>query len=53
MNNAVKTVRLIIKNTGSRLDAVRYLRSLGLTFQTARTMVDEIVDGAPWYRNYR
>lgn len=39
------------KGTG-RLEAIRWLRALGLGFRTARAMVDEITAGAPWYRRY-
>lgn len=35
---------------GRYLDAIRYARREGLMFGTARTMADEIRDGAPWYR---
>lgn len=44
---AVKTVRCILP---SKLKAVRYLRSLGLTYRTAKIMVDEIAANARWYR---
>lgn len=35
---------------GRRLDAIRFLRRHGLTFQTARKYADEIANGAPWMK---
>lgn len=49
MNKHIRAVRALLKSHGY-LHAVRYLRSLGLTFPTARTMVREIAADAPWYR---
>jgi len=52
MTRAVLMVRGILRD-GGRLRAVRYLRSLGLTYTTASQMVIEIRDGARWYRSYK
>lgn len=51
MTQAVRTTRSIIR-AGGFYDAVRYLRGLGLSFTTAKTMATEIRDGAVWYRRY-
>ena len=38
---------------GRRLDAIRFLRSLGMTFVVARRYVDEVEADAPWWRRCR
>jgi hypothetical protein len=48
---SVRTVREFIAS-GRKVAAVRWLRTQGLTFPTARTMVVEIAANAPWYRHY-
>jgi hypothetical protein len=50
MDKAIKTVRRIVTGGGTQFDAIRYLRSLGLSFKTARNMAEEIMGGARWYR---
>jgi len=56
MNEIVKAIRREAKqnpHTG-RIEAIRMVRSrTGLTFHTAKTMVDEVMAGAAWYRSYR
>lgn len=49
---AVRIARGIIADRG-RLAAIAFLRRLGLTFPTARTMATEIQNNAPWYRRIR
>lgn len=51
IHDQVQTVRRALKdNPSGKLDAIRALRRTGLTFPTARKMVDEIAAGAEWYR---
>lgn len=54
LEDAVGHVRQILKwrPEDGYLRAIKYLRMKGLTFTTARTMVREIQQDAPWWRNY-
>lgn len=53
MTNSVRFVRSILSESGAgRLAAIQYLRSLGMSFPTAKTMVEEIAADAKWYRCY-
>ena len=37
--------------TFGRIVAIREVRKLGFTFPTARTIVDEVTENKPWYKN--
>lgn len=50
LHEAAAMVRRINPDGGRRLEAIRFLRGLGLTFATARTMVLEIQDGKRWWK---
>jgi hypothetical protein len=49
-DKAIATARGILKRREGYLEAIRFLRRLGLTFRTARQTVKEIQANAPWYR---
>ena len=47
---SVNQVREILAaRNGDTIPAIKFLRSLGLSFQTARTMVNEIKSGEHWW----
>lgn len=47
----VRWIRAILPN---RINAIRFVRAeTDLTFNSARTMVDEVAANAKWYRSYR
>lgn len=48
-DQSIKTASGMVAD-GDYLRAVRFLRSLGMMFPTARKYVDEIRDGKPWMK---
>lgn len=46
---ATARARAILDTKGT-IEAIRFLRSLGISFLTARQMVRDIRADAPWYR---
>ena len=52
LERSIAIVRSMLRS-GRRLDAIRFLRSLGMPFVVARRYVDEVAEDAPWWRRYR
>lgn len=50
LEQATREVKEILKaRDGDTIPAIRFMRSLGLSFTTAKTMVAEIKSGAAWW----
>lgn len=52
IERSISIVRDILRD-GRLLDAIRFLRSLGMSFWVARRYVDEVRADAPWWRQCR
>lgn len=49
MTDSTALMAFEITKQGRGLDAIRYLRRSGLSFQTARKYVQEMKEDAPWW----
>ena len=52
LGRSIAVVRIMLRD-GRRLDAIRFLRSLGMPFVVARRYVDEVLADATWWRRCR